>query len=80
MSVGPRMIREINEAVQNIPLPDLRVEELPVELNQLHAATSANRPRVDFDVDPNDFRRALSATSEKAAGRRTTTRRRSSAR
>jgi len=69
MSVGPKMIREINEAVQGIPLPDIRVEELPVELNQLHAAIRTNRPRVDFDVDPNDFRRALSATSEAAARR-----------
>jgi len=69
MSVGPKMIREINEAVQGIPLPDIRVEELPVELNQLHAAIRTNRPRVDFDVDPNDFGRALSATSEAAARR-----------
>lgn len=74
MSVGPRMIREINEAMQGIPLPEIRVEELPVELNQLHAAILKNRPRVDFDVDPNDFRRALSATSDTAANRQSSAR------
>ena len=69
MSVGPRMIREINEAMQGVPLPDIRVEELPVELNQFHAAILKNRPRVDFDIDPNDFRRALSTNSDTAANR-----------
>jgi len=70
MSVRPRMIREVNDAVQGIPLPEIRVEELPVELNQFHAAVLTNRPRVDFDVDPHDFRRVLTATSDDAAGRR----------
>jgi hypothetical protein len=76
MSVGPRMIREINEAVQGVPLPDIRVEELPVELNQFHAAILKNRPRVDFDIDPNDFRRALGTTADKPARKRPSARRR----
>jgi hypothetical protein len=67
MSVTPRMIREVNEALQSIPLPDVRVEELPVELNQFQVAILANRPRVDFDVDPHDFLRALTATSKDEA-------------
>lgn len=72
MSVSPRMIREVNDAVQGIPLPDLRIEELPVELDQFHAAILANRSRVDFDVDPHDFRRVLAATSDRSVGRHAT--------
>lgn len=59
MAISPATVRAVNEAVQTIPLPEVRVQELPVELNQLLAAAVANRARLDFDVDPGDFRRTL---------------------
>ena len=61
MAIDPETVTVVNGAIQNIPLPDVRVQELPVELNQLHAAAVANRARLDFDADPVDFRRALDA-------------------
>jgi hypothetical protein len=64
MAISPRTVTESNEAIQGIPLPPARVEELPVELNQLAAAALASRARVDFDVDPTDFRRALARARE----------------
>jgi hypothetical protein len=61
MAIGPETVKMVNHAIQNILLLDLRIHELPVELNQLHAAAVANRARLDFDADPSDFRRALHA-------------------
>jgi hypothetical protein len=64
MAITPATVRAINEAVQGIPLPDVRVEEVPVELNQLHAAAVTNRARLDFDVEPSSFRLALHQTAQ----------------
>ena len=59
MAIYPVTVKVVNEAIQGIPLPEARAEELPVELNQLHAAAIINRARLDFDLDPADFPRAL---------------------
>ena len=48
-----------NAALQTIPLPARRLEELPTELNQFFAAALANRARLDFDTEPADFIVAL---------------------
>ena len=48
-----------NAALQTIPLPVLRIEELPTELNQFFAAALANRARLDFDTEPASFIVAL---------------------
>ena len=44
-----------NAALQTIPLPERRIEELPTELNQFFAAALANRARLDFDTEPASF-------------------------
>lgn len=59
MAIVPETVTAVNDAIQGIPLPDVRVRELPVELNQLLAAAVANRLRLDFDADPSEFRRML---------------------
>ena len=64
MRITPKTVAEVNQAIQKIALPEMRVQELPVELNQLLAAAVANRARLDFDLDPADFRRALIGTHE----------------
>lgn len=48
-----------NAALQTIPLPARRIEELPTELNQFFSAALANRVRLDFDTEPADFIVAL---------------------
>ena len=45
--------------MQEIPIEEKRVGELPVELNQLLGAARALRPALDFDRDPADFQRVL---------------------
>lgn len=60
MAITQRTVTTLNEAVQ-LPLPDVRVQELPVELNQLHRASVTSRGRLDFDADPSEFRRLLHA-------------------
>jgi hypothetical protein len=62
MAITPQTVTTVNDAVQGIPLPDVRIQELPVELNQLQTASVGNRARLDFDADPSDFRRLLHAT------------------
>ena len=64
MTITPQTIVAANDSVHELPLPDVRVQELPVELNQLRAAAVANRARLDFDADPSDFRRALHAAKD----------------
>jgi hypothetical protein len=61
VTTTPQTVTALNDAIQEIPLSDVRVQELPVELNQLLAASVTNRERIDFDADPSDFRRALRA-------------------
>ena len=53
------LVRAMNESYGGLRLEDARVEELPIELEQLRRAIEAANPKVDFDVDPFDFRAAL---------------------
>lgn len=64
MSVKADTVRAINEAYAGLSLNPARVEELPIELNQLRSAIEAVNRKVDFDVDPFDFRVALLETAE----------------
>ena len=59
MTVSAKSINVINDEMQEIPIEDKRVGELPVELNQLLGAARALRPAHDFDRDPADFQRVL---------------------
>ena len=59
MTVTAKSINVINDEMQEIPIEDKRVGELPVELNQLLGAARALRPAHDFDRDPADFQRVL---------------------
>jgi hypothetical protein len=63
MSVKSQTVQTMNEAYAQLSLAPARTEDLPIELNQLRAAIEAVNHRVDFDVDPFDFRVALLATS-----------------
>jgi hypothetical protein len=65
MSVKADTVRAMNEAYAGLSLKPARVEELPIELNQLRSAIEAVNRRVDFDVDPFDFRVALLETAER---------------
>ena len=53
------LIRLMNEAQARLQLQPGRIEELPIELEQLSRAMETANPRVDFDTDPYDFRTAL---------------------
>jgi hypothetical protein len=64
MSVKPDTVRAINEAYAGLSLVPERVEELPIELNQLRSAIEAVNRKVEFDTDPFDFRVALLETAE----------------
>ena len=59
MAVTVKSISAINEEMQEIPIDAARVDELPVELNQLLEAARALRSAHDFDSDPVNFRRVL---------------------
>ena len=59
MTVTVKSISAINEEMQEIPIEEKRIGELPVELNQLLSAARALRPAHDFDRDPADFQRVL---------------------
>ncbi len=59
MTVTVKSISAINEEMQEIPIEEKRIEELPVELNQLLGAARALCPAHDFDRDPADFQRVL---------------------
>ncbi|MDP7343974.1 MAG: hypothetical protein QF767_11585 [Alphaproteobacteria bacterium] len=59
MTVTVKSISAINEEMQEIPIEEKRIRELPVELNQLLGAARALRPAHDFDRDPADFQRVL---------------------
>jgi hypothetical protein len=63
MTVKADTVRAINEAYAGLSLKPVRIEELPIELNQLRSAVEAVHRRVDFDVDPFDFRAALLETA-----------------
>jgi hypothetical protein len=53
------LVRLMNEAYARLRLQPARLEELPIELEQLSRAMETANPRVDFDTDPWDFRAAL---------------------
>ena len=53
------LVRAMNESYAKLQLEAARVEELPIELEQLRRAIEAANSKVDFDIDPCDFRAAL---------------------
>jgi hypothetical protein len=59
------LVRRMNEDYAQLRLEPARIEELPLELEQLRKVMEAANARVDFDVDPHDFR---AAQLEVAAG------------
>ena len=59
------LVRRMNEDYAQLRLEAARIEELPLELEQLRKAMEATNARVDFDIDPHDFR---AAQLEVAAG------------
>ena len=46
------LVRQMNEDYARLRLEAARIEELPIELEQLRKAMEAANPRVDFDTDP----------------------------
>lgn len=57
--VKSTLVRAMNDDYARLKLEAARIEELPIELEQLRKAMEAANPRVDFDTDPHDFRAAL---------------------
>jgi len=53
------LVRVMNENYGKLRLEAARIEELPIELEQLRRAIEAVNDKVDFDIDPFDFRAAL---------------------
>lgn len=53
------LVRRMNEDYAQLRLEAARIEELPIELEQLRQAIETANPKVDFDTDPFDFRTAL---------------------
>lgn len=63
MDIKPTTIRAWNDTHAQLDLEARRIEQLPIELGQLGAAIAAVAGKVDFDVDPFDFRVALVETA-----------------
>jgi hypothetical protein len=57
--IKSELVRAMNESYAGLQLEAARVEELPIELEQLRRAIEAANPKVDFDIDPFEFRAAL---------------------
>jgi hypothetical protein len=57
--IKSELVRAMNESYAGLQLEAVRVEELPIELEQLRRAIEAANPKVDFDIDPFEFRAAL---------------------
>jgi hypothetical protein len=57
--INSELVRTMNEDYAKLQLEAARTEELPIELEQLRCAIEAVNAKVDFDVDPFDFRAAL---------------------
>ena len=57
--IKSELVRTMNEAYARLKLEPARIEELPVELEQLRRAIETANARVDFDIDPSDFQAAL---------------------
>jgi hypothetical protein len=65
--IKSELVRTMNESYAKLRLDAARIEELPIELEQLRRAIEAVNGKVDFDIDPFDFRAAL---LDVAAGRK----------
>ena len=61
MALTSEFVRIVNGEHQKIPLTEERVEELPVELNQLRRSALEALASHDFDRDPAEFRALLDA-------------------
>lgn len=59
MTVTTKSICAINDEMQEIPVAEARIHELPMELNQLLGAAKAIRSLHDFDNNPADFQSVL---------------------
>jgi hypothetical protein len=59
MKSKSEIVRQWNETRAYLRLTRERLDELPIELDQLTAAAESARADVRFDVDPSDFRAAL---------------------
>jgi hypothetical protein len=57
--INSELVRTMNEDYAKLQLEAARMEELPIELEQLRSAVEAVNAKVDFDVDPFDFRAVL---------------------
>ena len=57
--IKSELVRAMNEDYAKLQLEAARIEELPIELEQLRRAIEAVNAKVDFDIDPFDFRAAL---------------------
>jgi hypothetical protein len=53
------LVRAMNESYARLQLDAARVEELPIELEQLRRAIETVNHKIDFDIDPSDFRAVL---------------------
>jgi hypothetical protein len=60
------LVSIMNDQYAKLLLEAARIEELPIELEQLRCAIEAANHRVDFDADPHDFRAALLAVGAEA--------------
>jgi hypothetical protein len=60
------LVRAMNEHYGQLLLEAARVDGLPIELEQLRQAVEAVNRKVDFDIDPSDFRAALLAAAAQA--------------
>ncbi len=57
--VGSELVRRMNEGYARLRLEAARIEELPIEVEQLRKAIEVASAKVDFDIDPYDFQAAL---------------------
>jgi hypothetical protein len=62
MSIKPETVRRIKEDYAGLALDENREAELAVELTQFLDASERGRRRLDFNLDPSDFRVALIET------------------
>ena len=59
MSINRKTVHRINADYAGITLDETREAELAVELTQFLDASERGRRRLDFNLDPYDFRAAL---------------------
>lgn len=55
MQVTPKLIEDINEQVQKVPIAETRWPELAIELGQLREAAEKVAERHEFDRNPATF-------------------------